>query len=102
MGERDSALRRDDFHAWSEAEFAEQVFAIFPSQPEGTHVRHTEVGHDFREDAGIRVGQFAVHERALGPIDQLCQRDLVMEIRGDLIGDSLLRDRHLEGADLIR
>ena len=87
-------LSRDHFHARRKAEFAEKFFAIFPRETERAHVGDTEPADDGRKSPGITLGKLAVHEGALRPVHQLHQRDLVVEIRGDFVGDRLFRNCH--------
>ena len=88
------ASHRDHFHARRKTKFAEKFFAIFPRETERAHVGDTKTGDDGRKRLGIALGKLAVHEGALRPVHQLRQRDLVMEIGGNLVGDGLFGDRH--------
>jgi hypothetical protein len=85
----------DDFHARRETELAEQLLAIFPSEAEGAHICHAETGDDGRNCRGIAFGKLAIHHGVLSPIHQLRQRNLVVKIRGNLVGNDLFRDRHV-------
>ncbi len=82
------------FDPWRKSKFLKQLFAIFPRQTKRTHIGNAEAGDDGRKRVGVALGNFAVEQRTLRPIHQLCQRDLVMEIRGNLVGDGLFGDRH--------
>jgi len=84
----------DDLHARRKTELVEQCFAIFPSQAEGSHIGHAETGNDGRKSLGIPLGKLAIHQRKLRPIHQLRQRNFVMKICGDLVGDGFLGYRH--------
>jgi len=87
-------LHGHHFHAGRKAQFAEKLFAIIPGESKRADIRDSETGDDLGERGGIRFGEFAVHQRALRPIHQLRQRDVVVQIRGDLVGDGLFRDCH--------
>jgi hypothetical protein len=45
------------------------------------------------EKARITLGEFPVYQRTLRPIHQLCQRHLVVEIRGNLVSNGLFGQR---------
>jgi hypothetical protein len=87
-------LRGDHFNAGRKTEFVEKFLAVVPRQAEDAHVGHAETGNNGRKYFGITFGKLAVHHGVLCPIHQLRERDLVVEIRGDFVGNGLFRDRH--------
>jgi hypothetical protein len=87
-------LRGDHFNAGRKTELVEEFLAVVPRQAEGAHVGHAETGNNGRKYFGVTSGKLAVQQGVLRPIHQLRERGLVMEIRGDFVGDGLFRDRH--------
>ncbi|MBI3876543.1 MAG: hypothetical protein HY300_11445 [Verrucomicrobia bacterium] len=79
------------FDPWLKPELMQQRLAVFPSEAKCAHVRDAEARNDGRKRLGLVLGKLAVHEGALRPVHQLRQRDLMVEVGGDLVGDGLLR-----------
>lgn len=72
----------------------EKAFAILPRKAESANIRDTKPRNNGRYSLGVGLVKLTVHQCAFGPIHKLRQRDLVMEIRGNLVSSDLLRNRH--------
>jgi hypothetical protein len=85
---------RHNVHTSRVAELPERLFAVFPCQAEGAHVRDAEAHNHGPERVHLALVKLAFHERVFSPIHQLLQGDSVMEIGGHLVGHGLLGNQH--------
>ena len=81
----------EDLDAGAVAETFEEVFAIFPSETEGTDIGHAETRNYKAQSVRILVGKLAVEQRRFGPIHQLRQGNLVVQESGELFRSSWFR-----------
>ena len=85
---------RHDFYAGSETELMKECFAIFPSQTKRAYISHAKAGDHCGHGLRVTFAEFAIHQGAFRPVYQLRKRQFVVQVRGDLVGDGLFRDRH--------
>lgn len=85
---------RNDFDPGVEAQLPEKVLTICPRKTECANIRNAEPRHNGRNDRGIVVIEFALHESVLGPIHQLRLRNLMMQIGGDPVCYGSFCDPH--------
>lgn len=55
------SLNRNNLDARRVAEFAEKLFAIFPSKSESAHISDTEAGYDCGQGFRVHFCKFIVH-----------------------------------------
>lgn len=87
-------LCSDDFDPWGVAELVEEVFAVFPRQAECANVGDPDSGNYCGQGCCVIFLKVAVEQCAFCPVDEDFERNLVVEIRGDLFGGDLFRDGH--------
>jgi len=84
----------DDFDASGIAERFEELLAVLPGQAESADVSHAQTGDDIAEALVALGGEIGGHHCVLSPIHEAGERQAVVKVRADLIGDGFAGDGH--------
>ena len=87
-------LLRDDVDLSGIAPLLQQVFAVVPRQPKGTHVGDAQARHYFAAGGKMLALELPVHHRGFCPRDEIGKRQVMLQVGCELVSV------HLAGNDL--